>query len=166
MRSADEIIHLIERGTQREGLAMWGKIKPFWKPLVARISGYRFRLRQHRNYGNSFGPLFYGEVQPTHAGSEIRGRFTVHPAAQGFMLVWLAGVAAFGVFGALEGPTPESSIPGWLFPLTAVGFGGFAVLLMRFSWWLGTNERRTIYTFLEDLARGEPSPGQAPVRRT
>lgn len=154
-RPADEVVRLIESQTVGDHLAMWFKVKPFWKPIVGRVRGSRFRLRQHRNFGNSGGPLLYGEVVADGAGSEIRGRFRTHPLARVFLLVWLAGLAAFAVIGALQSPSPGSDIPRWVFPFAAVAFGGFAFLLVRFSWWLGKNERRAIWSFLEALTTPE-----------
>ncbi len=162
----EEVLALIESKAERDHLAMWFKVKPFWKPVLARVKAPRFRLRQHRNFGNSYGPFLYGQVLPHGNGSEITGRFRMHPLVRAFLVLWLSGVAAFGALGALQGPSPNSGGPRWLFPLAALAFAAFAVLMTRFGWWLGKNERRTISEFLEDLAarespRPEPNGGSA-----
>lgn len=151
-RSPQDILRLIGSRAHPDHLAVWFKVRPFWKPILARVDGPRFRLRQHRNFQNSFGPLFYGEVVPNAEGSEIRGRFRMHPLASGFLVLWLAGLVAFSVIGAVQDPSPGSSAPRWVLPLFTLALGGFAGLMVRFSWWLGKNERRTICQFLEDLA--------------
>ncbi len=155
-----DLLRLIDSRTGRDHLAVWFKVKPFWKPVLGRVDGPRFRLRQHRNFQNSFGPLFYGEVVPIAAGSEIRGRFRMHPLARGFLALWLAGLVAFGVIGAIQGPSPGSDLARWHLPLFTLAMGGGALLIVRFSWWLGNNERRTIRQFLEDLT--SPTLGAHP----
>jgi hypothetical protein len=155
-RSPQEVLALIESQAERDRLVMWFKIKPFWKPVLARLDGHRFRLRQHRNFGNSYGPLLYGEVLADGSGSEIRARFRMHPLALGFLLLWLAGVAAFGVIGTLQTPSPGDS-PRWVWPLVSLAFAGFALLQVRFGRWLGKNERRTLCSFLEEVSGTAPS---------
>ena len=151
-RPPQEVLALIEQGTRRDQLWLWFTFRPFWKPVLARVVGNRFRLRQHRNFQNSFGPLLYGEVAPSEAGSsEIRARFRMHPFTVGFTVLWVAGALAFGVVGTVG--APADGTPRWVFPAVSLGFAAFAVLLVCLGWWLGRNEQRTIWTHLEQVTR-------------
>ncbi len=80
-----------------------------------------------------------------------------HPFARGFLTLWLLGVAAFGLFGAFQEPVQASDPPRWVWPLVSLAFAAVALLHVRFSWWLGKNERQAIGEFLEDLVGREKS---------
>ena len=57
--------------------------------FLGEIDGRTFRIRQVIRGRNSFAPLIWGRIEPTHGGSHVGITMFMHPVVLVFMLIWL-----------------------------------------------------------------------------
>lgn len=107
--------------------------------MLSKIRGGHVRLRVRRPYiRNYLAPLFYGRLEAAPGGTVIRGRFRVHPAVLGFLVVWFGFVTVIAS-GFLF------SAGSWIPLLMVVLAAGVLWFLRRF----GRAERQVIVDLIQ-----------------
>jgi len=153
----DQCANLLKNSTLRDDL-----FKTMFAPsgtLICQFTGNKFRLRQKRGYQNSYAPYFYGQLKKTEKGTEIEGRYRIHPFVRCFTTVWFSGVILIGslslmacltrlIKGSHDHAQPTGAYLGILIPLGMLAFG---IALAKFGMRLGKSEEKNMTELLQRL---------------
>lgn len=131
--------------------------------IIGKFSGDNFRLRQKKSYNNSFAPFFFGKLSQTSSGTEISGKFRMHPFVVAFMALWLGMVVVIGgtlcvvslgeiVTGRIP-PNQHGNV--WLGVLIPMIMLIFGIALVSLGKWLGKRDEAAMTRFLQETFAAE-----------
>ena len=151
----DECLRRLVAQTRQGFWTRWGE-----GTISARVRGDRFRLFAWGppNLRNSFAPLFYGRLEEVEGKTRIHGHFRMRGFVQAFLFVWFGGlVASAGLLLLLPASAWGSGHRPPIFALlgpVVMGLLGFG--LVRFGWWLGRGQVRSLRSFLTRELKAQP----------
>lgn len=121
------------------------------RTFTGRVEGNQFRIWRVIEYHNSFLPTIVGTVEPTPAGSRLRGTMSLNPLAGILLTMWVLGMV-FWAMQALSDPSDSRLAP---------------VGMLLFGWILSagffTLESQAAHERLREIAAA--SSGPKPPRR-
>jgi len=138
----EELLIKIKSGTKPDKFLL--PQTGYWE-ILGKFRDNKFRLHVILKYKKILlRPYFYGKVVKTENGSEIIGKFRLHPLEIIFMSIWFAA-AGFGcLICFLQTKSWEALIPFW-----AIAFG---FLMMKAFQWFGRGSEEHIIIFLNKCA--------------
>jgi hypothetical protein len=124
-------------------------------PVLARFTGFEFRLHKRRYWRNDFAPVLYGRLVAESRGTRVETYWGIQRWARIFMRIWLSFAALTGVpifFASLSQLVAgRQSVQGDLYVglLVPPGMLLFGMLLPKIGSALGLREKRFLVEFLE-----------------
>ncbi len=124
--------------------------------IGGKTKGHKFRLwKRQIQYQNSFGSIFYGNLETDGTGTRISGDFGLDSTVKVILYLMYGFVIAMGIFlyistltKLIPGTENHDYIPPFFYSvpfLALLALYGFAKVLM----WLGKKEQKYIIDFLE-----------------
>ena len=142
--------------TDLGGMALsWDAAAP--GPVLGEFHGTVFRLHTKKYYSNSFAPFFYGKLKQTDGGTEVDGKFRLHPFIRLFMLFWFALLIIFAISPMII-PAEHNPVSGFNRQVFYSGLAALAVLgiiFVQIGQWLARGEREVIHAFLKKTLEAE-----------